>query len=138
LLRGSLHDSYFYGDRSFQNEEEIEQAGASFSLFQREVLDRIGGLFDERFPLLFNDVDLYRRIKDFGVSSHVVPSIRVVHLGGVSSRKFEAAEYQRLQYHGMFEYFRKHHPLQYPILCLAWPRWWLRNRRPASDTVGTR
>ncbi len=136
LLRRSLHNSYFYRDRSFEAVEEIDQAGASFSLFRREVIDRAGGLFDERFPLLFNDVDLYRRIKESGFVSHVVPDIHVVHLEGVSSRKFDADEYQRLQFSGMFEYFRKHHPLQYPLLILAWPGRWFGVGQP-DDAVAT-
>ena len=129
ILGRSLQNSYFYRDRSFENVEEIEQAGASFSLFRREVIDRAGGLFDERFPLLFNDVDLYRRIWGAGSTSHVVPGIRVVHLGGASSRKFDAEEYRRYQHYGIFDYFKKHHALQYPLLILAWPKWWIRTRR---------
>lgn len=136
LLRRSLQNSYFYRDRSFQEVEEIEQPGASFSLFRRDMLKSIGGLFDERFPLLFNDVDLSRRIKNAGWSSRVVPSIRVIHLDGVSSRKFDPAEYKRLQYRGMFDYFKKHHPFQFAVLCMAWPHRWIRNRRAASVTMG--
>ncbi len=136
LLRRRLQNSYFYRDRSFQDVEEIEQAGASFSLFRKDMLERVEGLFDERFPLLFNDVDLYRRIKTAGFPSHVVPSIQVIHLEGVSSRKFDAAKFKRLQYRGMFEYFKKHHPLQYPLLCVAWPHWWIRNRRSLNAAVG--
>ena len=135
LLRRQIQKSYFYRDRSFQDVEEVEQAGASFSLFRRDMLESIGGLFDEQFPLLFNDVDLYRRIKNAGFSSRVVPSIRVVHLEGVSSRKFDAITYQKLQYRGMFGYFKKHHPVQYAALCMAWPRWWIKNGRSLNAAV---
>jgi len=124
LLGRKIQNAYFYRDRSFSGVEEIEQAGASFSLFRREVIEAIGYLFDESFPLLFNDVDLSRRIKDRGFPSHVVPSIRVVHLEGVSSRKLDAARYRRLQDRGMFGYFRKHHPMQYRLLALIWPARW--------------
>lgn len=126
LLGRSFQNAYFYRDRDFSGVEEIEQAGASFSLFRREAIEAIEYLFDEDFPLLFNDVDLYRRIKDQGMTSHVVPSIRVVHLGGVSSQKIDAARYRRLQDHGMFGYFKKHHPVQYGLLVLAWPARWTR------------
>lgn len=126
LLGGRIQNAYFYRDRSFAGVEEIEQAGASFSLFRREAIERVGSLFDEEFPLLFNDVDLYHRIKDQGITSHVVPSIRVVHLGGVSSQKIDTARYQRLQDLGMFGYFKKHHPMQYGLLVLAWPARWSR------------
>ncbi len=73
LLGGRIQNAYFYRDRSFTGVEEIEQAGASFSLFRREAIEAIGYLFDEAFPLLFNDVDLYLRLKQHGISSHVTP-----------------------------------------------------------------
>jgi GT2 family glycosyltransferase len=128
LLGRRIQNHYFYRDRDFAEVEVIEQAGASFSLFRREVLDELGTLFDERFPLLFNDVDLYLRLKRHGIASHVVPAVRVVHLGGVSSRKLDPDLYRRFQFRAIFEYFRRYHPRQYPLLCLAWPRLWLQCR----------
>ncbi len=128
ILGRRLQNHYFYRDRDFTDVEEIEQAGASFSLFRREVLDQVGTLFDERFPLLFNDVDLYFRLRQHRVISHVVPWIRVIHLAGVSSEKLDPALYQDLQYRALFDYFALHHPGQLPLLCLAWPRRWIGQR----------
>jgi GT2 family glycosyltransferase len=136
-LNRRFQNAYFYRDRVFDRIEEIEQAGASFSLFRRDVLERIGGLFDERFPLLFNDVDLSHRIRDAGFSSHVVPSIEVVHLEGVSSRKFDQEKYLHLQFQGMFRYFQKHHAMQYPLLCLAWPLRWMKMQKQVSEVATT-
>ena len=142
FLGGRLHDEYFYCDRSFEGVEEIEQAGASFSLFQRAAIESAGGLFDERFPLIFNDVDLYRRMADTGFASHVLPDVRVVHYGGVASRQMPAGTYRDFFYDGMFEYFAKHLSAQVPLLALAWPRrfWrWQRRRHsaPAIRNVGS-
>jgi GT2 family glycosyltransferase len=128
ILGRRLQNHYFYRDRDFTDVEEIEQAGASFSLFRREALDETGTLFDERFPLLFNDVDLYFKLRQNGVISHVVPRIRVIHLAGVSSEKLDPALYQDLQYRAVFDYFALHHPGQLPLLCLAWPRRWIGQR----------
>lgn len=136
FLRRRLQRSFFYRDRHFDSVEVIEQAGASFSLFPRTAIDRVGGLFDERFPLLFNDVDLYRRLRDAGFVSHVVPEIRVVHLEGVSSRKLDNRAYRALQFEAMFAYFRKHAPLQVPLIGLAWPGWWVRTLWPPRHSVG--
>lgn len=126
MLARRLQSAYFYRDRRFLEVEEIEQAGATFSLFRRQTIEDVGGLFDEQFPLLFNDVDLYRRIKDKGITSHVVPSIRIVHFAGVSTRKLEDTRHRTHQDLGMFRYFRKHHPWQYALLALAWPMRWMR------------
>ena len=129
LFGRRIQNHYFYRDRSFAQVEVIEQAGASFSLIRREVVEELGFLFDERFPLLFNDVDLYFRLKQHGAVSHVVADIRVVHLGGVSSDKLDSKIYRQYLYKGIFDYFRIHHPRQYPLLCLAWPARWSRTLR---------
>jgi GT2 family glycosyltransferase len=121
-----LQRLYFYRDRNWKQPEEVEQAGASFSLFRRDTIEKLGCFFDEAFPLLFNDVDIYRRLSDQGFSSHVVPSIRVIHLGGISSQKLGTARYRDHQDHALFRYFRKHHRLQYCFLAMAWPVRWHR------------
>jgi len=136
LFGRHFQDRYFYRDRTFADVEEIEQAGASFSLFRRDAIERLDCLFDEEFPLLFNDVDLYTRLKTHGAVSLVLPHVRVVHLGGVSSSKFDASRYRRHQDLGMFRYFKKHHPIQYRLLVLAWPRRWLGTLR-RHDTMAT-
>ena len=128
FLGRHLQNRYFYRDRSFDHVEEIEQAGASFSLFRREVIDRLDVFFDETYPLLFNDVDLSFRLKQRGVVSHVVPEIQVIHLAGISSEKLDSALYLDFQFGAIFEYFARHHPRQVPLLRLAWPRRWIRHR----------
>jgi len=125
LLGRHFQNRYFYRDRSFTDVEEIEQAGASFTLFRKSAIDILGVLFDDSYPLLFNDVDLYRRLRHAGLASHVVPSIRVVHLAGVSSAKLDPRLYRQLHFRAMFDYFRRNHPWQVPLLCLAWPHRWI-------------
>jgi len=129
FLGRTIQNAYFLRDRSFDRVEVVDQPGASFSLLRRRAINAIGMLFDERFPLLFNDVDLFHRIKEAGFASHVLPDTKVIHLEGVSSQKLDQSVYQMHQYRGMFQFFRKHHPLQLPLLCLAWPRRWIQTRR---------
>ena len=128
ILGRRLQNHYFYRDRDFDEVEEIEQPGASFSLFRRDEIDRLDRFFDEAFPLLFNDVDLCLRLKKKRVVSHVVPEIRVVHLAGISSEKLDPELYLDFLYGAIFDYFSRHHPLQAPLLWLAWPRRWIRHR----------
>ena len=132
LLGRRIQNAYFLRDRKFDRVEEVDQPGASFSLVRRRVIEQIGAFFDERFPLLFNDVDLSYRIKNAGFASHVLPETRVVHLDGISSLKLDQSLYQTFLYRGLFEYFRTHHPGQLPFLCLAWPGRWLEWRREAD------
>jgi GT2 family glycosyltransferase len=125
LLGRRIQNAYFLRDRKFDRVEEVDQPGASFSLVRRRAIDRIGGLFDERFPLLFNDVDLSYRLKAAGFASHVLSDTGVVHLDGISSSKFDQALYRKFLYQGLFQYFKLHHPGQLPVLCLAWPGRWM-------------
>lgn len=138
LLGRRIQNAYFLRDRSFDRIEVIDQPGASFSLLRRRVIDAIGMLFDERFPLLFNDVDLFQRIKRAGFASHVLSDTRVIHLEGVSSEKLDTAIYDDLLYRGMFDYFKTHHPVQYPLLCLAWPGRWFRTWNGNGTETGAR
>lgn len=128
LLGRRLQNHYFYRDRTFEDVEEIEQAGASFSLFRRETIECLDCLFDEDFPLLFNDVDLYFRLKQRGMISHVLPDVHVVHLAGISSQKLDPALYRDFQFRAIFDYIGRHHPRQLPLLCMAWPVRWIRSR----------
>jgi GT2 family glycosyltransferase len=46
---------------------------------RREVLDRIG-VFDEGFPLFYEDTDLFHRMRDGGMQIVLVPEAQAVHL----------------------------------------------------------
>lgn len=126
LLGRRIQHTYLLRDKNFEHVEVVDQPGASFTLLRRQAIDATGMFFDERFPLLFNDVDLFLRLKKAGFESHVLPGTRVVHLEGVSSKKLEQLSYENLQFRGIFEFFKKHHPLQYPVLCCVWPIRWIR------------
>jgi GT2 family glycosyltransferase len=132
FLRRSIQNAYLCRDLSFDTTVIVEQPGASFTLFRREMLDLLGGLFDERFPLLFNDVDLATRMHRSGYLSHVLADVSVVHLDSVSSTKFDPQAFENLRFNGIFEYFRKHHPMQMALLALVWPVRYLRWRRSPS------
>jgi len=58
-------------------------AGASI-MVRKEVFADIG-LFDENFFLYFEEVDLCRRARKHGWTTHYVPQSRVIHLGSVST-----------------------------------------------------
>ena len=118
---------------------EVDWVPGAFSIIRRTVLDQVG-LFDERFFLYYEEVDLCRRIKAAGHSVCYWPDVRVVHLGGESSKtvtsvQFSAsgAQLAAWRLRSAFLYYRKHHG------GLAWlakeieELWhWLRVRKNAS------
>lgn len=87
---------------------EVDQPMASCLLVPRKVLDEIG-VFDERFPMFMNDVDLCYRIKKAGWPIIFFPEAKVIHWLGESTRK--AKPKMIISSHrSIYHYFKKHHP----------------------------
>lgn len=84
-----------------------------FMLMRRAtVLAR--GLFDPRFFLYCEEVDLCRRVHGAGLRVVCVPEVRVVHLGGESAKSMgplarHSRQISTLQIESQLLYFRKHH-----------------------------
>jgi len=92
--------------------EEIMLGGCCF-LIRRELA--ADGLFDERYPLYFEDTDLARRLRARGAKIVRVPLARVVHLYGRSTVRASAhaAEAYRTSRR---RYFRRWHGLRGALL----------------------
>lgn len=75
-------------------------------VFRREVLAKLGGLFDERFPLYYEDADFYRRVGRAGLECVLVPDAHIVHYYGRSSSTDDGESMRR--YHvAQDRYYRK-------------------------------
>jgi GT2 family glycosyltransferase len=141
LLGGRPQSRYFCRDLVLEGVVDVEQAGASCSLFRRTALDSVGGLFDERFPLLFNDVDLSARLRRRGWRSVVLTETYVLHHDGVASAAMPRPLYRRHQFDGMFSYMDAHDVPGRWLLIAALPhRWlsWRRRTRPPRPAAGSR
>jgi GT2 family glycosyltransferase len=88
----------------------IDQAAAACLLIRRSTVERVGGLFDERFPLFFNDVDLSRRVWDAGLEVHVLYDLSVTHVGGASIRQLSRDGRDRERYESLARYYELHEP----------------------------
>ena len=82
---------YKMGYWNSKRAQRVQQPMASSFLLRREAIESSGGLFDERFPIFFNDVDLCWRLYRAGWQVWYLPSARVVHHGGASTRQRKAA-----------------------------------------------
>lgn len=81
--RGSAHRRYRREFEEATGPFEVDCPAAACVVLWRAVVG--SPLFDERFPLLFNDADLFRRLRVVqGYSCHVLPTARAVHLQGTS------------------------------------------------------
>lgn len=100
----------------------VDQPMASAFLVRKEALDQTGP-FDPQFPLFFNDVDLCFRLKQAGWEILYDPRVRVVHVGGASTRQVRPEAIRR-SHEGLRRYYEKHYrgrlpaPLYAAILAL--------------------
>jgi GT2 family glycosyltransferase len=99
-------------------EAEVDWVPGAFSIMRREALAK-AGLFDAKFFLYCEEVDLCRRIKSQGFKVVYWPDVVVTHIGGESSRKlttlkFSAGESQVVLWRmrANLLYFRKHHGIK--------------------------
>lgn len=105
-------------------EGPVDQPMTSVFLLKRRTMNQTG-LFDESFPIFFNDVDYCRRIWIAGFSIAYVPQAQWYHrLGGATGqRKFRMTF---VSHRSFFRYFWKHASLIGRLgLVLLWPFFWL-------------
>lgn len=82
--------SRFFGraDRTWADPEQaaaVDWVPGAFSIIRRQALDAVGW-FDESFFLYYEEVDLCCRLKASGYGIQYWPEMRIVHLGGESSK----------------------------------------------------
>lgn len=112
--------SKFFGrqDRTWASVNEaasVDWVPGAFSIICREALEAVG-YFDEQFFLYYEEVDLCHRIKDAGFEVWYWPELRIVHLGGESSKTIASLSMSKSgsqltlwRMRSEFLYFRKYH-----------------------------
>ena len=133
--------SRFFGraDRTWANPmeaAEVDWVPGAYAIVRAEVVESIG-LFDPRFFLYYEEVDLCKRIKDAGYSIWYWPDIAIVHIGGESSRQVRSLQLTRAgaqltlwRMRSMLLYYRKHHGLSAWLAMAVEAVWyWLRSQR---------
>lgn len=121
VLAGLLESAGFHVKRPYKfsvkpeaGPVQVEQPMASATLLRRVALDEVG-LFDEGFPLFFNDVDLCLRLVQAGWEIWAVPASRLIHQGGASTRQVRV-EAVRASHRSLLRFYRKHYYGQVPAL----------------------
>jgi GT2 family glycosyltransferase len=120
-LAARFPKSRFFGyfDRTWADQSEpakVDWVPGAFSIVRATVLAEVG-LFDPRFFMYSEEVDLCRRIKKAGYEIWYWPDILVIHLGGESSRQIKDLELSssgstqlvRWRMRSTLLYYRKHH-----------------------------
>ncbi|MBI5831860.1 MAG: glycosyltransferase family 2 protein [Armatimonadetes bacterium] len=109
-----------YRMRWFDHETlaSVDQPMASCLLLRRAALQRVG-LFDPRFPIFFNDVDLSLRLKQDGWRLDYLPSASILHLGGGTTRLVRPAMV-RASRDSLLAFYAKHYPGRAGYLPVVW------------------
>ncbi len=86
---------------------EVDSVMGAYMLVRGAALEE-AGLFDERFFMYGEDLDLAFRIKERGWKVYYYPAVRVLHYKGASSRK-QSNRSIREFYRAMHVFYRKHY-----------------------------
>ncbi len=77
-------------------------------LIKKSIFQELGG-FDEHFFLYFEDTDFFKRLKEKGYSSYILPESQIIHIGSVATSKQLGTS--KVMAHSRFYYFKKHYGL---------------------------
>ena len=81
----SLNKEYLMSSFDHSSIRVIDQPDATCVMLRRSVID--DKIFDERFSILYNDVDLCQRVKRKGWKIVFIPSAKVIHHGSQSTKQ---------------------------------------------------
>ena len=138
-LANRYPQSPFFGrfDRSWADPlaaAAVDWVPGAFVILRRSLVDNIG-LFDPRFFLYYEEVDLCRRIHQAGFKVYYWPDLVITHIGGASSETVETLAFScsgkqltLWRMRSQILYYRKWHGLVYSWLVKALEQNWHRLR----------
>jgi GT2 family glycosyltransferase len=97
----------------------VDAVNGAFMLMRRQALDEVG-LFDERYWMYMEDLDLCYRFARAGWTTWYEPSVRAMHVKGASSGPNRSPRLNYAFHYGMYRFYRKHYaPQSNPLVNLA-------------------
>lgn len=115
-----LNSDYDMASFKYDTTVEVDQIATSFLMVRKDVLERIN-YFDEKFRILYNDVDLCRKIHAAGYSIYFIHTSSVIHLGSYSTKK-AGYKVRKIMYEDIYRYYKDNFGFKavflYPILVL--------------------
>lgn len=115
---------YKMGWWNYRDARAVEQPMASSLMLRREAINEIGGLFDEQFPIFFNDVDLCWKLWQSDWEIWFEPRSRVKHWGGAATSQAKPEMIAR-SHESLRKFYRKHYsshvasPLYFATLLMS-------------------
>lgn len=105
-------DQYHLGHLDEYKSHNVDAISGAFMVIRKDVIDQVG-MFDERFFMYGEDLDLCYRIKEAGWRIVYNPEIgNVIHYKGASSKKRKFKTLFNF-YEAMFLFYNKHYIKKY-------------------------
>ncbi len=116
---------YHYQDIDLNKIQEVDSVRGSFMLIRRAIVNKLGGrVFDPRYFIWFEEVDLCREVKKMDYKIIYNPEIICLDLVGQTFKKMNLVWRQRQFTKSMLLYFQKWEP---------WWKWiWIALFRPVG------
>jgi GT2 family glycosyltransferase len=117
----SLHKYNFDYDMlwfDYAKTMEVDQIATTFLMIRNELARKIG-FFDEQYRIMYNDVDLCRKIWDSGYKIVFLHDIEIIHHGSHSTKR---ADYKirKIMYKDIIRFYRNNFGIaayvMYPIM----------------------
>ena len=99
---------YKMGWWNYRDARAVDQPMASSLMLRRAAIEDAGGLFDEQFPIFFNDVDLCLRLRQSNWEIWFEPRSRVRHWGGASTSQLKPKMIAQ-SHKGLRKFYAKHY-----------------------------
>ncbi len=128
--RSAVANRYRLRDWDHATRRDVDQPMASALLLRRAALEEVG-LFDEQFPLYFNDVDLCYRLREAGWRIVFEPAAKVRHHHGQSTSQVRVGAILE-SHRSLIRFYRKHYRgrvnwfVYAGAVALAWVTMWPR------------
>jgi GT2 family glycosyltransferase len=91
----------------YEKEQNVDSVRGSFMFLRREIVDKLGFIFDPRYFIWFEDVDLCREVKKMGFEVTYTPIISAVDYIGQSFKQKTTLWKQKNFTASMVKYFEK-------------------------------
>jgi len=104
LSLDKLNRDYDMSWFNYDKRMEVEQISTTFLMVRTGLLKDIGG-FNEHYRILYNDVDLCKRIWNSGGKIFFLHTAEVIHYGNRSTKKARYRE-RKIMYSDIYRYFK--------------------------------
>lgn len=89
-----------------KKQKSVDVVPGAAMMISAKLFEKIGG-FDEKFFLYFEENDISKRVKNLGLKLFIIPSSRIIHLIGKSTKNLKNME--EIYSESRFYYLKKHY-----------------------------